>query len=325
MNDNTAPSQHAIQSWQEALFSVSDIDRWINFWAAVGDWEVLQRGALDARWSGGWGLAAGARGETALIGQPGSSGGYIRLVSIDGATQQMRSSGKVWDTGGWFDINVRVKDISTTQRLVQAQGWSALADPVEMNMGTVRVIEWLASGPDGIVVAFIERVAPALTGFPEFDRVSRSFNATQIVADEGYCRSWYEDVLGFKVFIDTPGPGAEGGPNVFGLPCNLIKDIPSHLLLLHPEGLAIGSMEMCSFTNLEGRDFAATCKLPNFGVASLRYPVKDIEGLIAHLRRFDDRVIWISTPAVRSFEPFGDKLCFTIAGPNGEWLEFYQA
>jgi hypothetical protein len=317
-------SRHGMDGWQEVLFSVSDIDGWINFWAAVGDWEVLHRGSLDPRWPGGWGLAVGTSGETALLGQSGSSGGYIRLVSIDGTKQQMRSSGKVWDTGGWFDINVRVKDVSATQQAVQALGWSALADPVEMNMGAVRVIEWLATGPDGIVVAFIERVAPALSGFPEFDRVSRSFNATQIVSNAATCRAWYEEVLDFKVFIDTPGPGAEGGPNVFGLPYNLIKDIPSRLLLLHPQGLPIGSMEMVSFSNLEGRDFAATCKLPNVGVASLRYPVNDMEGLIARLRQFDQQVVWVSTPAVRSFEPFGDKLCFTIAGPNSEWLEFYQ-
>jgi hypothetical protein len=129
MNDRATTSEYGIDGWQEALFSVSDIDRWIEFWAAVGNWEVLQRGSLDARWSSGWGLAADTIGQTALIGQPGSSGGHIRLVSIAGANQQMRSGGKVWDTGGWFDINVRVNDISATQRLVQAQSNSRTPGP----------------------------------------------------------------------------------------------------------------------------------------------------------------------------------------------------
>ncbi len=317
-------NESGIAGWQEVLFSVGEIDRWIGFWSEVGNWEVLHRGALDPRWLKGWSLPEGSTGETALIAQPGSSGGFIRLVSIDGAYEHMRSNGKVWETGGWFDINVRVKSIVETKRAVQAQGWTALADPVEMNMGAVRVIEWLTQGPDGIVVAFIERITPPLEGFPEFETVSRSFNATQIVGDMAACRRWYEEVLGFKVFIDTPGPGAEGGPNVFGLPYNLIKDIPSHLLLLHPQGLPIGSMEMCALENLEGRDFSTSSKLPNLGVASLRYPVKDIEALIQRLRSFNGEVTWISTPDVRSFEPFGDKLCFTISGPNGEWLEFFQ-
>jgi len=314
-----------IQSWQEAVFSVRDIDRWIEFWSAVGGWEVLHRAPLDKRWTEAWNLDTATSGQTALIAQPGSDGGFIRLVSIDGAYEHMRSNGKVWETGGWFDINVRVKSIVDTKRAVQAQGWTALADPVEMNMGPVRVIEWLASGPDGIFVAFIERVAPPLSGFPEFDTVSRTFNATQIVSDMAACREWYETVLDFDVFIDTPGPGTDGGPNVFGLPYNLIKDIPSHLLLLHPQGLPIGSMEMCAFENLDGRDFKKSAGIPNLGVASLRYPVSDLDALVASLEKQGDKVVWIAKPATRPFEPFGDKNCFTIAGPNGEWLEFYQS
>ncbi len=324
MTSGTSANAFGISGWEEVVFSVRSLDHWINFWQAVGGWKALHRGPLSEEWTGGWGLQADAEGEVALIAQPGSEAGFIRLVSIAGADQQMRSNARVWDTGGWFDINVRVHDIKATLKAVQAQGWTALSEPVEMNMGPVRVIEWLTCGPDGIVVAFIERLAPPLSGFPDFDTVSRSFNATQIVADEAVSQDWYEKVLGFEVFIDTEGPGADGGPNVFGLPYNLIQDIPSRLVLLHPQGLPIGSMELCRFKTLEGRDFSASAGLPNLGVASLRFPVTDIDKLITHLRGLDDEVKWISTPAERPFEPFGQRVCFTIAGPNGEWLEFFE-
>jgi len=316
----------AIEAWQEALFCVADLERWALFWTTVADWEVLHRGAVGRDWLNTWQLPQGATAEELLLGQPGQQAGHIRLIQLQGVEQQhMRSGGQIWETGGWFDINVRVREIEIVQRAVLNQGWVALADPVPMQMGPVRVKEWVARGPDGIAVAFIERLEPPLQGFPEFSTISRVFNATQIVRDEAASREWYENQLGFDVFIDTPGPGADGGPNVFGLPHNLIQNIPSHLLLLHPQGEPIGSIEFCSFATLSGRDFSAKTRMPNLGIVSLRFPVNDIAGLADKLRNTLTDEQWVAPLATRPFAPFGTRECFILRGPNGEWVEFFAA
>jgi len=319
-------NNNPIDGWQEALFCVTNLDRWIEFWQSSADWALLHRGPVDPLWLTAWGLDTGATAEEALIGQPGQSSGQIRLVKINDVIQrQMRSGGQAWETGGWFDINVRVRDIAHTQNAVHQSGWTALSDPVEMTMGPVQVKEWIARGPDGIAVAFIERVEPPLSGFPDFARVSRAFNATQIVADEAVSRAWYEQLFGFEVFIDTPGPGNNGGPNVFGLPHNLIQNIPSHLLLLHPRGESIGSIEFCGFNTITGRDFSTTTRMPNLGIASLRFPVTNVLQLAERLHKKSNELQWIAQPSKRPFKPYGDRECFILKGPNGEWVEFFEA
>ena len=59
----------------------------------------------------------------------------------------------------------------------------ATSDPIEFNFGPFIVREWITRGPDGIVLAAIERVQPALEGWPQLRKLSRAFNATHIVPD----------------------------------------------------------------------------------------------------------------------------------------------
>lgn len=314
-----------LSGWQEAVFCVADIDRWIAFWEQAASWKLLHRGPVDPAWFSAWGVMPPDASEEALLGQPGQPAGHVRLVSLNNQLQeQMRPGGQVWETGGWFDINVRVHDIASVKRAVQAHGWTSVADPVLMRMGQVQVKEWLARGPDGIVVAFIERISPPLSGFPDFPVVSRAFNSTQIVHNIERSRSWYERNFGFQVFVDTPGPGASGGANVYGLPHNLISDIPSHLLLMHPQGEPIGSIEFCSFSTISGRDFSLQTRMPYLGILSLRFPVTGLEKFADELRRNGTDIVWIAEPAERPMQPQGMRNCFIIAGPNGEWLEFFE-
>jgi len=323
----SSDASNPVGGWREAVFCVADLRRWIEFWKTVGNWEVVHRGPVGEEWISTWGLPDSAKGEQALIGQPGQTDGRIRLISLSGVEQNlMRPGGQIWETGGWFDINVRIKDSNATTQAVYSQGWNASADPVEMMMGPVKVKEWLGKAPDGIVVAFIERVEPPLTDFPEFESVSRTFNASQIVKDADAVRHWYQDNLGFDLVLDTPGPGPgpDGGPNVFGFPHNVAADIPTRLNIMHPRSGNVGMIELIELPTINGRDFSAQTRMPNKGIVSLRFPVSNLAGLVETLEQ-KPGLNWVAPLAKREYAPYGDIDCCILRGENGEWIELFEA
>jgi len=188
--------------YQEAVFSVSDIEAHTAFYQNIAGWTILHQGEIHPNLLRGYGLADGITGEQVVLGNPGTKRGYIRLVQFDGAHQvQIRSSAQPWDTGGIFDVNSRVLDMRTTFVQFQRHGWQAAADPVEFSFGPFIVNEWLTRGPDGIVFALMERIAPPLKGWPHLRKLSRLFNATQVVADIESARAFYQDALGFKTYM----------------------------------------------------------------------------------------------------------------------------
>lgn len=312
-----------ISGWREAALSVSDIDAWITQWAPTAGHEVIYRGEPDPLWFKIWQLPDSARAEEALLRNPGTESGYLRLIEFQGvAQQQMRSNGQTWETGGWFDINARVVNLDETFRALQSRGWQGFADPVSMTFGPFKVSEWLARGPDGVVIALIERVAPPLTDWPQLKTVSRLFNSTQIVADIEASYAFYVDTLGFKVYLEMNGPSDKPGPNVLGMPHNLNDRISRRVYIVHPEGGNDGSVELIEFDGLAGRDFSTQTRPPNLGVMSLRFPVEHVEDLASELAA--KGVTILSAPRRVVMQPYGERTVFVVRGPNGEWLEFFE-
>ncbi len=66
--------------WQEAIVSVTDLDRSARFFVEIGGYETKWRGPMDASEIRGWGLPAAAGGEVLLLGPPGQDTGLVRLV-----------------------------------------------------------------------------------------------------------------------------------------------------------------------------------------------------------------------------------------------------
>ena len=109
-----------IGGWQEAVLSVSDPEVWVRTLTDVGGWEVMERGEGNAAWLQIWQLPDTTRHQEVLMRNPGTDSGYIRLVAFQGVPQvQIRSNGQTWETGGIFDLNVRVTDIDA--RFVELQ------------------------------------------------------------------------------------------------------------------------------------------------------------------------------------------------------------
>ena len=311
-----------IGGWRETVLSVRDLAAWERVMTDVGGWEVTHRGSGDAGLRALWDLPADARVDEVLMRNPGTDSGYIRFLRFNNVQQrQIRSNGQTWETGGIFDINVRVTDLAARFAELQARDWQSFGDPVRFTFGPFVVREWLGRGPDGIVFALIQREAPPLEGWPYLKRFSRSFNSTQVVSDMEASLQFYTDVLGFKVYVETQGPSEAPGPNVLGLPHNLVTEISRHTVILHPTGENDGSVELIEFDGLTGRDFAPLAKPPNLGVLALRFPVRGLDTLTAKLEAsgFEPQA-----RARVSIAPYGDVDLLAIIGPNGEWLEFYE-
>ncbi len=309
--------------YQEAVFSVSDTDEWVETFKEVAGWEVLHEGESDRNLLKAWELPENATAREVVLGNPGTDRGFVRLIQFDGAEQvQIRSNAQSWDTGGWFDVNSRIVSMDRKFAELQVRDWQAASDPVEFSFGPFVVKEWLARGPDGIVIAVIERVQPPLEGHPHLREMGRLINATQIVTDIESARAFYMEKLGFQSYLEHVGPSKEAGPNVLGLPHNIAADVTRHVSILHPHKINEGSVELIEFDGATGADFSARAVPPNLGVLMLRFPVADIEEFEAHVQ--SEGIEIVMSPRTVSLVPYGDVSLMAVRGPDGVWIEFFE-
>ena len=234
-----------ISGWDEALVSVRSFDPYHEFFTRVAGWELRAEGDVQSSQLKAWGLSDSTSARYRQYANKGGRSGLIRLLTFEGARQRLiRPDAQAWDTGGIFDLNVRVADIERVAPLMRALGWQARAPITEVSFGPYRVKEWIVRGPDGLELAMIERLEPALSGWPNLKSVSRSFNATQVVRDQAQSLAFFKEVLGFKRYLEYEGASQTAGPNVLGLPHNLTTRIRREVVILSPDGRNEGSIEL---------------------------------------------------------------------------------
>ena len=254
---SAAAGNENIGGFSEAVISVSEFDAHLEFYEGVAGWEVVARGTADQRLDGFWGLEPAGPIQQVLLRNPGTATGYVRLLRFPQVSRRpIRSHDQAWDTGGIFDLNLRVADIDAVFASLSALHWQATSDPLEFIFGRFRVREWVVRGPDGVRYALIERVEPPLEGWPHMRQFSRVFNSTQIVRDIEAARSFYVDKLGFDVYLESNQPSPAAGPNVLGLPHNLAAEISRRVYIVHPRKANDGSVEILQFAGATGTDFA---------------------------------------------------------------------
>ena len=313
--------EHPAGGFKEAVFSVRDLDAAVEVYRAVAGWEVVHRGDAGEDQARFWHLDPGQKIEEALLRNPGDDEGLLRLVRFPGAEPRLiRPGAQTWDTGAIFDVNVRVLDVHEKLAELRAHGWLSYSEPIEFRFGKFVVREVLARGPDGIVLALIERVEPALEGWDNLRHFSHIFNSTQIVRDFDRSFDFYTRQLGFKVYLEHEGPSREAGPNVLGLPHNLAPEIPRRVAIVSPRGDNFGSVEILSFEGAAGADCSGRASAPNLGHLSLRFPVADLDAYLEQIRARG--VEPSSGPAELQVAPYGTVRAAIVQAPEGGWLEF---
>jgi len=311
--------------FSEIGLSTANMDSWKEFLESVGGYEEVWRGESPPPVKSLWRLNKETTVKECLLGRPGAVSGFIRLFEFEGIEQvEIRRDMSPGDNGGIFDIDLRVSAMSPFVNLLKDRGWTGISEgPVDWKFGQVEVREWLVRGPDSVVLALIERLAPRLEEFAEMQGFSHAFNSTQLVADMDGAAKFYRD-LGFVAFIDLHGPLPGRGGEALGLPPDKAPGTPVDLKILHPEGVMNGSIELVRIRGQAERH-AGDRGLPhNLGLNLMRFPVSDLRAYAQQLERIG--LLPAGTePVATPLEPFGMTEMIALQTPEGAWLEFYQA
>ena len=110
---NTTPYPITELPWQEAVISVTDLEKTAEFFKKIGGFKELYRGQSSKSSIKHYGLTADASAEELLLSAKGSDVGFIRLIRFDNTDTKkpMRPGSRAWDTGCYFSLMVRMKGL----------------------------------------------------------------------------------------------------------------------------------------------------------------------------------------------------------------------
>ncbi|MEM9529654.1 MAG: hypothetical protein AAGA23_01920 [Pseudomonadota bacterium] len=312
--------------WLEAVVSVTNLERSAEFFLAVGGYEVRHRGPLSATELSAFGLPADAAGEALLLGHGDAPAGQLRLVRFDNAGPKvpMRPGARAWDTGCYFSLMVRMRDMETIYRDAIALGWWTETPITNLSFGESRLKVMIFRGPDGVQVQGYERLAPPLPeAIGPFERFTRPFNMMQMVRDRDAAYAYFTEVLGFETFYHgKPFLAPEPTHTPLGIPLNLTTEVRYRASIVYPQAGEFGRMEMIEVMDLEGRDHADRCRAPNLGILALRFEVADISAAQDRLKR--DPTATPAAPAV-AIAPYGVRRVINSYTPDGALIQFLSA
>lgn len=316
-----------IKPLQEAVISVFDMGRIAEAMTTACGYDHLPLPDAPPEQFAAWNVPADCdRIEQSLLVPRGSSGhtGSLRLVRFHGAAQRvMRSSQRSWDTGGIFDVDMFSEDVDAVYRRLQRCGWSAMGDPVDYSEAHFAVRQVVARGPDGLMLAIIQRYAPPVPGLDPTGCLSPIFNSTQIVADFDRAVNFYRTVLGWDAPLTFLVEGvAEPGADVLGLPMPQASAARRRVAIFNPASPAEGGVELIENMDMRGVSFDDHCVAPNVGHLSLRFEVADATAYANEIAARGG--VLYAPPRRLQIEPLGQTTCFSVRSPEGAIVEFFS-
>lgn len=279
------------EPWHEIVVGVPDLS----------DVQLLfQRiGSFTTRYSDETSIVLGALGvDTGLI--------RFELTESDAIPTRPYGS-RSWDTGCYFSIMMRAKNIPSIIEDADELGWKPLTEMAYLEFGPSKLnIVVLGHEKTGVQIQLYERLTtPLPEGFPEFDRLSRPFNMMQMVRDRYVAYSFYQQGLGFETFyFGKPYLSKEPVIMPLGIPPELTTTIPYKAGIVSPKsGLEWGRMEMIEVQMDGGEDLADRCSPGNIGITSVNFAVEDLTALRKDLRarkvditKSSSKSLWVKTP-----------------------------
>jgi len=314
------------QPWREVVVSVTDTARTARFFEEIGGFITLDSGALSRSEIDAWGLPSGAQGHYQLLAPKHSPDGRIRLIDFDnsGYQQPMRPGARAWDSGCYFSLMGRVKDIEAIYHDAIAMGWwtETPIAPLQFGDSSLRIV--IFKGPDGLQVQSYERLSPPLpAAVGQFERMTRPFNVMQMVADHSAAYQFFSEVLGFDTFYTGP-PVTAPQPMVspIGIPTALTTEVGYQAGIVYPVPGEYGRMEMIQVHGLSGENYRHRCRAPNLGILAVRFPATDLDAIETQLRSSGQPVVRFNTVAWPNDE-IVDLL--ETQSPDGALIQFFDA
>ena len=169
---------------QEMVVSVKDLHGTARLYQQVAGWQVVHAAVADPAQVAFWGLDPAVVVQQILLGNPGAPTGLLRLIKFIGTDQvRIRSSARPFDTGGIFNINALVKDMTSTFQALRDAGFQGFSDPNYYDIFGKRYGGAMLRGHDDVVINLLERVNGSYEDQPAFQVMSNLNNATQVVTD----------------------------------------------------------------------------------------------------------------------------------------------
>lgn len=308
-----------VSGYREAGLGTARPEHWLSLLLDEGGWTIRWEGPAgpqplwpegDARPDHEW-----------LLAKPGLRYGQLRLFHFPERVRAPRAGASTWDTGGIFDLDMRVRDVHAWHERLTALDWGGVSDPVDWPFGELQVREWLGRGPDDVILALMQRLAPALP--PEArpgPGLSEAFNSSQTVRDFDASIAFYE-ALGFQTVVRQEQPLGGRGGEVIGLSPGDAPRTEVALGIVHPEAVLEGSVELVALPGTPGRDLAGACSPGMRGLNLLRFPVQGLENLLLHL---DASGITPQTRASWNLSAWGEVQGAAVTTPDGAWLELIE-
>lgn len=312
----------SITGIREAGLCVSELESWLELFTRHGGWQIQHQGFTDDALRQLWPAHGSQPVQEVLLQRPGEAFGKVRLFKFAGIEQQpIRAQAMPWDTGGIFDLDLRVDQLSQWHQLLSERHWGGISPPVDWQFGNLKIREWLALGPESVVIAFIQRLAPPLEGPPLGHGFGHMFNSSQTVSHMRDAVAFYE-YLGFKTMVSHYGPLEGGGGAVLGLEPEILDKEPVELVIMHPQGIMEGSVELVALPHRPGQRVDERALPHNLGLNLLRFEVEGIKSLAARLSLLPKTIV--RGPVPTHLEPVGAVDLLATRTPDGAWLEFYQ-
>jgi catechol 2,3-dioxygenase-like lactoylglutathione lyase family enzyme len=314
--------------FQEIVVSVPDLEQAVAFYQRVAGWRVVHRGATQPEMLSAWRLPDSAKATEAVLQNPGDPSGFVRLIKFRGIPQEeVRPSARAWDTGGFAGFDLRARDVWQKYIQFRQSGWHGYSQPVQTRLDRNTELEVLMQGSANEMARLSQRLDPPLAGFANLKELSYALNVFAVAKDFDATLAFYTEKLGFKVFLRDQGLAGLPGPNLFGLPHNIVNDVYRRVAFVHPQGDVArddhaGSLSVTAFYGAQGEDFANRARPPNLGLIAARFPVSDAEARAAELQ--SKGVALEYEPTDVGMLPYGAVTVFAVRDPNGAWIEFFE-
>ena len=181
----------------------------------------------------------------------------------------------------------------------------------------------VAVGPDGLIVAIIQRYSPPAEGLHPSAAMSPIRGGVHMVKDYERSARFLTETLGWNARLEfTIENAAEPGADVLGLPLPYAVSATRHIGMFSPPGVGAGGVELIENVDMHGRDFSEHCVAPNVGLLSQRFPVSDAEDYAAKIVARGGSLY--SEPSTYDIAPIGPVTAFSTRSPDGAILEFYH-
>tara|TARA_B100000945_G_scaffold313662_1_gene310085 strand:- start:486 stop:1523 length:1038 start_codon:yes stop_codon:yes gene_type:complete len=322
---NKTPDPITELPWQEAVISVTDLEKTAEFFKKIGGFKELYRGQSSKSSIKHYGLTADASAEELLLSAKGSDVGFIRLIRFDNTDTKkpMRPGSRAWDTGCYFSLMVRMKGLREIYDEAIEMGWWTETPVAEIKFGESRLDVVIFKGPDGLQIQGYDRLEPPLPeSFPEFDRISQPFNIMQMIKNRENSRKFFVDLLGFDTFFyGVPFTAKEEAVTPLGIPLNLTTKTQYRTAIYYPVAGELGRVEMIEFMDIKGLDHSEKCHAPNLGLLSIKYSIEDMQQTLGMLKSRGLQSVDVNEIKL---QPYGDISIFSLSSPDGAIIEFYE-